>query len=149
MEAATLGYYFDRYRVMVAGQDFAGKPGNVLNVSYSMDGGLSWVDGFSENHMPSGVVLANRKTIFRIRENIQYNQVPIDWSSIDYDNSPVDIQLITPSSQYGPDVYANPDSVLILPSVAWSNETLNTQYGQNVSRDLEFFVTQKPYWFTL
>jgi len=52
-----LGSYFDRFKVTIGGQDLAGKPGNIVNVQVSTDAGASWVDGFSEDHMPSGVLL--------------------------------------------------------------------------------------------
>lgn len=145
--ADYIGSYFDRFRVLIGGQDFAGKPGNILSVQVSTDAGVSWVDGFSENHMPSGVLYANKHVVFRITENIQYNSLPIDFSAIDYNASSVDIQLIAAASQYGSDVYSG-GNILLLKSVAYASDSLGASYAVNVKRDLDFFVVGGSYWLT-
>jgi hypothetical protein len=148
MATSAIGFYFDRFRVLVGGQDFAQAPGNILSLAVSQDGGLTWVDGFSPNHMPQGVLRANTHTVFRITENLQYNVIPIDFSAIDYSASSVDIQLIAPNSQYAADVYAG-GSVYLLKSVAWAADSLGAQYAVNVRRDLDFFVVGGSYWLTV
>ncbi len=147
MATSAIGFYFDRFRVLIDGQDFGGTPGNIVSTQVSQDGGVSWVDGFSDNHTPSGILLANKHTIFRITENLQYNVIPIDFSSIDYSASSVDIQLIAPTSQYTQDVYAG-GSIYMLKSVAWASDTLGASYASNARRDLDFFVVGGAFWLT-
>ena len=148
MANTQIGFYFDRFRVLIGGQDFAGVPGNIVSIQVSQDGGVSWVDGFSPNHMPSGILRANTHTVFRITENLQYNVTPIDFSAIDYSASSVDIQLIAPTSQYTSDVYAG-GSIFMLKSVAWASDSLGASYAVNARRDLDFMVVGGAYWLTL
>lgn len=148
MAAPTTGFYFDRFRVLMAGVDISGKPGNVVSLMVSIDGGLSWVDGFSENHLPSGVLLANKHTMFRFTENLQYNVIPVQFDQLDYDNSPIDIQLMAPTSQYASDVYGAGGNIWVMKKVAWSNEQTAANYAANTKRDLEFFVTGGSYWLS-
>lgn len=143
----AIGFYFDRFRVMINNSDIARKPGNIVSLSISTDGGVSWVDGFDENHNPSGILLANKHTIFKLTENLEYNIAPVDFASIDYSASSVDIQLIAPNAQYGKNVY-NGGKVLLLKSVAWSDEHTAAHYGSNTRRDLTFFVVGGANWLT-
>ena len=145
---SSLGFYFDRFRVLLNGLDFAGQPGNIKSLAVSRDGGLSWVDGMSQDHNPSGVLLANKHIIFKITENLQYNSEPIDFSAIDYSATSVDIILSAPNTQYVPqggNVYEN-GSFYMLNTVAWANDAMSAHYGANVTRDLEFFVTGGDFW---
>lgn len=146
----TNGFYFDRFRVLIAGQDFAGQPGNVMSIAVSRDGGVTWVDGMSQDHQPSGVLVANKHVRFRITENLQYNVAPIDFSSINYEATSVDIQLIAPTSQYskpGGNVY-NGGKIYLLKSVQWSNDDMAANYGSNAKRDLDFLVVGGDYWLS-
>jgi hypothetical protein len=148
MANQNIGFYFDRFRVLINGQDIAGRPGNVVSIHVSEDGGVTWVDGFSEDHAPSGILRANTHTVFRITENLQYNTLPIDFKSIDYSASSVDIQLIMPTSQYTQDVY-NGGSIFLLKSVAWAANDYAASYANNAKRDLDFMVVGGGYWLTV
>lgn len=145
--ASSLGFYFDRFRVLIAGQDIGGQPGNVMALSVSRDGGVSWVDGFSQNHLPSGTLLANKHVMFRITENLQYNTAPVDFSSLPYDTNAVDIQLIAPTAQYTSDVYLN-GNIWLLKNVQWASDDTAASYASNVKRDLTFLVVGGDYWLT-
>jgi hypothetical protein len=142
---AGVGIYFDRFRVEINGQDLGGKPGNVVSLSVSRDGGISWVEGFSENHQISGTILGNKKVIFRITINLQSNTLPIDFSSFDYDANEVNLLLIAAAGNYGTDVYKG-GNVYVLPNVAWANDDMPASLGVNVKNDLVFYVRSPDFW---
>lgn len=144
---AGQGIYFDRFRVKINGQDIAGKPGNVKSLSVSRDGGISWVEGFSQDHTVSGTVLGNKKVIFRITINLQSNTLPTDFSAIDYDSNQVNILLFAAATNYGNDVYAD-GNTYILPNVAWANDDMPASLGINVTNDLVFYVRSQDHWIS-
>jgi len=141
------GIYFDRFRATINGVDMFTKPGNIVSLSVSRDGGLTWVEGFDQSHQISGTILGNKKVIFRITANLQANTLPVDFSTIDYDNNTVNIMLIAAAGNYGSNVYKG-GNIYMLSDVAWANDDLPASLGANVKQDLVFHVRGSDFWVT-
>ncbi len=141
------GIYFDRFRATINGVDMFQKPGNIVSLSVSRDGGLTWVEGFSQDHTVSGTVLGNKKVIFRITANLQANSLPVDFSAIDYDNNTVNIMLIAAAGNYASNVYSG-GNIYMLTNVAWANDDLPASLGTNVKQDLVFHLRGADFWVT-
>lgn len=140
------GIYFDRFRATMNGKDdMFTKPGNIVSLSVSRDGGITWVEGFDEAHNVSGTIIGNKKTIFRINANIQANELPTDFSTIDYDANTVDILLIAAAGNYASNVYAG-GNVYTLPNIAWASDDLPASLGINVKQDVVFYVRGTAFW---
>lgn len=142
---AAKGIYFDRFRATMNGVDMFGRPGNIVSLSVSRDGGLTWVEGFSEDHNVSGTTLGNKKVIFRITANLQANSLPVDFSAIDYDNNTVNILLIAAAGNYANNVYAG-GNIYQLSDVAWASDDMPASLGTNVKQDLVFHLRGKDFW---
>lgn len=141
------GIYFDRFRALNNGVDMFNKPGNVTSVSVSRDGGLTWVEGFSQDHTVSGTIIGNKKVIFRISANLQADSLPVDFSIIDYDNNTVNIMLIAAAGNYAKNVYAG-GNIYMLTDVAWANDDMPGSLGTNVKQDLVFHLRGADFWVT-
>lgn len=139
------GIYFDRFRALFNGVDMFQQPGNIMSLSVSTDGGISWVEGFSADHMPSGTILGNKKSIIRINANLQSNVLPVDFSIIDYDANAVNLILIAAASNYSNNVYAG-GNLYTLTNVAWANQDLTASLGTNVKEDLVFYIRGASFW---
>jgi hypothetical protein len=144
---SSVGVYFDRFKVQINNDVLGGKPGNVVSLAVSRDGGISWVEGFSEDHEISGTVLGNKKVMFRITINLQSNTLPVDFSTIDYDANDVNILLIAAAGNYSSNVYSG-GNVFVLSQVAWGSDDMPASLGTNVRQDLVFYVRGPTYWLT-
>jgi len=142
---AAKGIYFDRFNVLLGANSILGKPGNIVSVAISRDGGISWVDGFSEDHYSSGTILGNKHTILRISGNLQADSLPVDFSSLDYDSSSYNMTLIAAAGNYASNVYAG-GNVYLLTNIAWASDDITASSGINVKEDLVFYVRGDTDW---
>jgi hypothetical protein len=153
MAAPVAGFYYDRYRVLQSGKPFAGVDGNIRDVEISTDGGVTFVDGMSQDHFSNGVLRGNTQTRLRITEYLQYNVEPADWESLDYELTPFSLQLCLPNSQYagqsnGNDVF-NGGIILNVPRIYWDADAINTSYGQATTRVNSFLVVGRKKYLHL
>ncbi len=73
----------------------------VGSVTTSGDQGVSPVPGMSGNHATPGWTRGNAIYTASIKIFQTTNTEPIDFTNIDYDNTPISIALYCPSQQYG------------------------------------------------
>jgi hypothetical protein len=140
--------YFNRFRAIINNNDLARVPGNITNFRMSVDNGSFWIGGMDAYHQMSSVGQGNRTTMIAFTTNLERGIIPIDYANMDYETTPVAIQLIGDNSDsFISNVY-NPPGVVscILPRVYYTNEGIVASYNTNTTRDLSFNVIGNLQW---
>lgn len=136
---AVRGGYFERVLVLFNNnisleQDVVGK------ATTSGDQQVNAVGTMTSNHLNSGFVRGNAQYSLNLSIFQTSNGKPIDFTSIDYDNTLVTVALYCPAGQFGSNVFAGSKKYLLCTGLYLStNDELEaTGVGQPVTSNYNF-----------
>lgn len=139
--ATTLvrGGYFERVLVLF-NNDIALESDTVGKATTSGDQQVNDVPTMTSNHLVGGFTRGNAKYSLNLSIFPTTNSTPIDFTSIDYDNTLVTVALYCPKGQFGSNVFAGSNKYLLCTGLFLStNDELEaTGVGQAVTSNYNF-----------
>ena len=140
--------YFERVKAFINGD------ANIFNetvagtFAINADQNTSPIDTMTRNHQYAGYVRGNERITVSIELYMRYDQLPVDFTTLDYDLNQLSLVLLVPSGNWSldQDVFNNSKWLLELQGlVLSSNDVMTVSTGNAARTGLQFYATTFAY----